>query len=191
MTAVTTDSHAGIDLSADVVFWEDGSVSDETLDAINTWAGTPEQLVSAVEVLLGMLDDADGSGGGVVDVDDDELEDVVHVTVISNGPDADLVVNALDLSAFGVAYWSATYRNGCHVYEVPFNAWRTPQAPARAPVNQYDVGTADAIADVRPAVEDLIVALGPTGELDVALAAKIVAVRRALDVAAAPTGRPD
>lgn len=163
---------------------EFNEVSDQTLDQLHTWAGTP----AAATRRIGLIFDAMGYPDAL-DVEEDEMSDEFIITITSLDASCDLVTDAVNRSALGVAFWGSSHRDGRHIYHVPLEAWDTSLVPTRLRENQYDAGCADTVADLRPAAEELIAAVeSNAGTARVAAAA--AALRAALDVAETPSGRP-
>lgn len=113
-----------------VLFDDHGYPTDEALEAIQNWRGTPQSLVD--DVLLPMF--ATGGNGSVEACtgDDGPYE---WVTLRTGGwSGCESVIETLQASAFGTLFWSDSHRGGLHHYKVPTHRWASPLPAVNAPV---------------------------------------------------------
>lgn len=94
---------------------DDGYPTDEALNAIRTFEGTPEQLVEFARELW--------QWDHLIHVRR-PWRDRIEVDFVTGGWSGNEdVIAALDGSVFWFLYWSASYRGGKHVFSVPVDQW--------------------------------------------------------------------
>lgn len=97
-----------------------GYPTDDALDLIPAWTGTPRALV---EDLLGPIFEAYG-GIKVTQATDDFDRDVVVVRLVTGGwSGCESAIGALDDGLFWRAWWESSRRGGAYTFEVPAQAW--------------------------------------------------------------------
>lgn len=101
------------------LFDGDGYPTDDALDRLENFAGTPHQYI---EFAMAMY-----SGYGnisIVDKDNDFGRPIKQVRIVTGGWSGnESVVSVIERSMFSLAYWYLSKRGGLHVYEVPADSW--------------------------------------------------------------------
>lgn len=102
---------------------EHGYPTDDALDAIRHWTGTPRALVED------LLDPIFRPGAGVmVEAALDKWSDlpIQRVSFITGGwSGCETAVGVIENSMLGL-YWQSSHRGGLHVYEIPDADWVSP-----------------------------------------------------------------
>lgn len=114
-----TDSIEGLDEILD----EHGYPTDEALDLIPRWTGTPQALV---EDLLAPI--FSGYGASLLKNSTDDFgRSVKEIHLVTGGwSGCESAIGALDDGMFWFGYWRSSARGGRYVFEVPADRWRTP-----------------------------------------------------------------
>lgn len=101
---------------------EHGYPTDEALDAIRHWSGTPQALV---EDLLDPLF-RPGAGVMVEAVTDEWSRTDQRVSLITGGwSGCETVIGVIEHSMLGL-YWQSSHHGGLHVYDIPDADWVSP-----------------------------------------------------------------
>ncbi|QNE48606.1 hypothetical protein F1C58_16225 (plasmid) [Glaciihabitans sp. INWT7] len=106
-------------IALDATFDSDGYPTDESLEAIETFVGTPKDLVAFAAQMF------DGGSVSITDVVDDFGRDAKQVAFVTCGwSGAESVIGALSYrTGFHLFFWHSSYRGGKHVYEIPADRW--------------------------------------------------------------------
>jgi hypothetical protein len=105
----------------EAIYDEDGYPTDESLKAIETFVGTPKDLVAfAIELFQGGF-------VSVADVVDELGRDAKQVTFVTRGwSGAESVIGALSYrTGFHMQFWHSSYRGGQEIYSVPNDRWES------------------------------------------------------------------
>lgn len=111
----------------DVLLDRDGYPTDEALEAIQFWSGTPQALVED------LLDPIFRCGAGVLTetITDDFDRPTQRVSLITGGwSGCERTISVIERSMLGL-YWESSARGGLHVYEIPDAQWATPMRVLR------------------------------------------------------------
>lgn len=117
-----------------------GYPTDEALERLEHFEGTPAQMAEYVKSLMKM-------GGAKIEYFTDEWgKDRKRLTLITMGwSGCESVIGVLHKTLFHFAYWQSSERGGLYVYEIPALTWDSPGEwgdPTKTAADRH-VGTID------------------------------------------------